>query len=114
MPYASLLSLTAAVVPFAVGSAIVYPFERDTVVALSGNRLVATHYGLHNTVPGLGMTLRNLATGALWDFAASRQALWITWLALTGTETACAAAVAVLARSGRLASPARELTPASG
>ncbi|AWZ06887.1 MULTISPECIES: MFS transporter [unclassified Streptomyces] len=111
-PYLSLVSLTAAVVLLAVGSAIVYPFEMDTVVALSGDRLVATHYGLYNTVSGLGITLGNLVTGALWDFAVRHQALWITWLALTATGLGCAAAVAVLARTGRLTPQARVLAPA--
>jgi hypothetical protein len=50
--------------------------EMDTVVSLSGDRLVATHYGLYNTVSGLGITLGNLATGALWDFAGRHHALW--------------------------------------
>ncbi|MFF1409486.1 MFS transporter [Streptomyces sp. NPDC058289] len=111
-PYLSLVSLTAAVVLLAVGGAIVFPFEMDTVVALSGDRLVATHYGLYNTVSGLGITLGNLVTGALWDFAVRQQALWITWLALTTMGLVCAAAVGVLARSGRLTAPGGVLAPA--
>ncbi|MEZ7006236.1 MFS transporter [Streptomyces sp. AD55] len=103
---AVLVSLMAAVVLLAAGSAIVYPFEMDTVVALSGNRLVATHYGLYHTVSGLGITLGNLATGALWDYAGRHGATWLTWAALTATGTACAAAVAALARTGRLTAPA--------
>ncbi|WEB44553.1 MFS transporter [Streptomyces yunnanensis] len=102
---AVLVSLVVAVVLLAAGSAIVYPFEMDTVVALSGNRLVATHYGLYNTVSGLGITLGNLGTGALWDFAGRQHATWLTWAALTATGTACAAAVAALARTGRLTAP---------
>ncbi|MFF0627076.1 MFS transporter [Streptomyces sp. NPDC004296] len=102
---AVLISLVVAVVLLAAGSAIVYPFEMDTVVALSGNRLVATHYGLYNTVSGLGITLGNLGTGALWDFAGRQHATWLTWAALTATGTACAAAVAALARTGHLAAP---------
>ncbi|MER5949025.1 MFS transporter [Streptomyces sp. NPDC001904] len=97
------LALVAAVVLLAVGGAVVYPFEMDTVVSLSGNRLVATHYGLYNTVSGLGITLGNLATGALWDFAVRHDALWLTWSALTVTGLVCASSVAALARSGRLA-----------
>ncbi|MCZ4513580.1 MFS transporter [Streptomyces sp. ActVer] len=100
---AVLSALVAAVVLLAAGSAVVYPFEMDTVVALSGNRLVATHYGLYNTVSGLGITIGNLVTGALWDFAERHDALWLTWGALTATGLACAASVAALARSGRLA-----------
>ncbi|MFD0337242.1 MFS transporter [Streptomyces sp. NPDC127117] len=102
VPAAVLTALVAAVALLAAGSAVVYPFEMDTVVTLSGNRLVATHYGLYNTVSGLGITLGNLATGALWDFAARHNALWVTWCTLTATGLACAASVAVLARGGRL------------
>ncbi|MBB5494515.1 hypothetical protein [Nocardiopsis metallicus] len=43
--------LTAALL--GLGGALVYPFEMDTVVRLSGDRLVATHYGLYNTVSGI-------------------------------------------------------------
>ncbi|MFJ9584757.1 MFS transporter [Streptomyces acidicola] len=97
-----LASLVTAVALLAAGSAVVYPFEMDTVVALSGNRLVATHYGLYNTVSGLGITLGNLMTGALWDFAERHGALWLTWGALTATGLGCAASVAALARTGHL------------
>ncbi|MFJ9559370.1 MFS transporter [Streptomyces fuscichromogenes] len=102
---AVLVSLVVAVVLLAAGSAVVYPFEMDTVVALSGDRLVATHYGLYNTVSGLGITLGNLGTGALWDFARRHDALWLPWTALTATGLACAASVAGLARTGRLTTP---------
>ncbi|ODA71586.1 MFS transporter [Streptomyces sp. AVP053U2] len=101
-----LAALAAAVVLLAAGSAVVYPLEMDTVVALAGNRLVATHYGLYNTVSGLGITLGNLATGALWDFAAAHDALWLTWAALTVTGLGCAGAVYALARTGRIGVPA--------
>ncbi|MBM7167128.1 MFS transporter [Streptomyces sp. G44] len=101
-----LAALAAAVVLLAAGSAVVYPLEMDTVVALAGNRLVATHYGLYNTVSGLGITLGNLATGALWDFATAHHALWLTWAALTVTGLGCAGAVHALARTGRIGAPA--------
>ncbi|MFF9352475.1 MFS transporter [Streptomyces sp. NPDC014734] len=98
----TLVALAIAVITLAAGGAVVYPFEMDTVVSLSGNRLVATHYGLYNTVSGLGITLGNLATGALWDYAARHHALWLVWAALTLTGAACAGAVCALARTGRL------------
>ncbi|MFI9202480.1 MFS transporter [Streptomyces sp. NPDC053048] len=101
----ALVALLLAVVLLAAGSAVVYPFEMDTVVTLSGDRLVATHYGLYNTVSGLGITLGNLAVGALWDFALRQDALWLVWCALTATGGVCAGAVLALARSGRLAAP---------
>ncbi|MCX4851305.1 MFS transporter [Streptomyces sp. NBC_00893] len=109
---AVLAGLVVAVVLLAAGAAVVYPFEMDTVVTLSGNRLVATHYGLYNTVSGLGITVGNLVTGALWDFARRHNALWLNWTALTLTGLACAASVAVLARAGRLTAPAPPPVPA--
>jgi hypothetical protein len=81
---------------------VVDPFEMDTIVALSGDRLVATHYGLYNTVSGLGITLGNLVIGALWDFALRHDAVWLTWTVLAATGLGCAASVAVLAQRGRL------------
>ncbi|QHA03276.1 MFS transporter [Streptomyces broussonetiae] len=101
-PAAVLGALLTAVVLLAAGAAVVYPFEMETVVALSGDRLVATHYGLYNTVSGLGITLGNLGVGALWDFALRHGAMWLTWTALTATGVGCAAAVTALAHGGRL------------
>lgn len=46
----------------ALGTAVVAPFEMDTIVALSRDRLVATHYGLYNTVCGVGILLGNLGS----------------------------------------------------
>ncbi|GAB7030252.1 hypothetical protein [Streptomyces platensis] len=43
-----------------------YPFERDTVVRLSGDRLAATHDGLHNTFCGIGITLSKVLTVPPW------------------------------------------------
>ncbi|MFJ6569408.1 MFS transporter [Streptomyces sp. NPDC091292] len=111
-PWLSVVALVSTVAVLAAGSAVVYPFEMDTVVGLSGDRLVATHYGLYHTVSGLGITLGNLATGALWDFAARQHMLWLTWLALAATGLACAGAVARLSRRGRLAAPEGQLAPA--
>ncbi|MEU7592048.1 MFS transporter [Streptomyces sp. NPDC039022] len=111
VPGAVLAALVAAVVLLAAGSAVVYPFEMDTVVALSEGRLVATHYGLYNTVSGLGVTVGNLVTGALWDFAARHDARWLTWSVLAATGLACATALAALARGGHLA-PVRRPQPA--
>ncbi|MFJ4940801.1 MFS transporter, partial [Streptomyces pseudovenezuelae] len=100
---AVIAALVASVTLLAAGSAVVYPFEMDTVVTLSEGRLVATHYGLYNTVSGLGITLGNIATGVMWDFAALHDARWLTWCFLTATGLACAASVAGLARGGHLA-----------
>ncbi|RDG35992.1 MFS transporter [Streptomyces corynorhini] len=101
-PAAVLAALALTVVLLAVGGAVVYPFEMDTVVTLSGDRLVATHYGFYNTLSGLGITLGNLATGALWDFAGRHDAPWLVWTVLTATGLGCALAVHALARTGAL------------
>lgn len=61
----AIAALLAAAALLAVGSAAVFPFEMDTVVSLSGGRLVATHYGFYNTVVGAGILIGNLATGAI-------------------------------------------------
>ncbi|MEW2492392.1 MFS transporter [Streptomyces nodosus] len=101
---AVLAALAVSVAALAAAGAVVYPFEMDTVVALSANRLVATHYGLYNTISGLGITLGNLALGALWD-AVHANAPWLVWTALALTGAGCATAIAALARTGRLHTP---------
>lgn len=91
----------------ALGTMIAYPFEMDTVVRLSGDRLVATHYGFYNTVCGVGITLGNLLTGAALDAARSAGLSALPWLALGALGLACAVGVHALHRAGRLAEPGR-------
>ncbi|WP_407706018.1 MFS transporter [Streptomyces yaizuensis] len=104
--------LLAAVPPvlaallLAVGTMIAYPFEMDTIVRLSGDRLVATHYGLYNTVCGVGITVGNLLTGAALDAARDAGLPALPWLALTGLGLLCALALHGLHRAGRLEAPA--------
>ncbi|MFF3253057.1 MDR family MFS transporter [Actinacidiphila glaucinigra] len=100
--------LVTAVALLAVGSAVVYPFEMDTIVTLSGERLVATHYGWYNTVSGVGITVGNLATGAVWGIADDSHKPWLPWLALTATGLLCAVCVQLLSRAGGLAAVTRE------
>ena len=111
------LWLLAAVPPalsallLAIGTMIAYPFEMDTIVRLSGNRLVATHYGLYNTICGIGITLGNLLTGAALDTARAAGMSALPWVALFALGLACAAALYGLHRTGRLAPPVRETQP---
>ncbi|WP_328690221.1 MFS transporter [Streptomyces phaeochromogenes] len=111
------LWLLAAVPPalsallLAIGTMIAYPFEMDTIVRLSGNRLVATHYGLYNTICGIGITLGNLLTGASLDAARAAGMSALPWVALIALGLACAAALYGLHRTGRLAPPVREAQP---
>ncbi|MGW3866676.1 MDR family MFS transporter [Streptomyces sp. NPDC005047] len=106
------LWLFAAVPPavsallLALGTMIAYPFEMDTIVRLSGNRLVATHYGLYNTICGIGITVGNLLTGAALDAARNAGVSALPWIVLFLLGLGCAAALYGLERTGRLAAPA--------
>ncbi|MET8571770.1 MFS transporter [Streptomyces sp. NPDC004783] len=107
------LSLLAAVPPtlaallLAIGTMIAYPFEMDTIVRLCGDRLVATHYGLYNTVCGVGITVGNLGTGAALDAARAAGMPALPWITLSALGLVCAAALYGLHRTGRLAAPPR-------
>ena len=92
----------AAAAALAVATATVFPFEMDTVVGLSGNRLVATHYGLYNTVVGVGNLIGNLATGALYSIGNRIGFPGLIWLVLIGIGVACTTALQALYRSGSL------------
>lgn len=99
---------TLAALLLALGTMIAYPFEMDTIVRLSADRLVATHYGLYNTICGVGITLGNLLTGAALDAARAAGMSALPWIALLAVGLACAAALFGLHRTGRLAPPVRE------
>ncbi|MFF2543194.1 MFS transporter [Kitasatospora sp. NPDC058063] len=90
----------------ALGTMLAYPFEMDTVVRLSGDRLVATHYGLYNTVCGVGITLGNLLTGAALDAAREAGLAALPWLALCALGVVCAFSLHALHRGRRLVGPA--------
>ncbi|MFI7638869.1 MDR family MFS transporter [Nonomuraea sp. NPDC049400] len=96
---------TLSALLLAVGTMIAYPFEMDTIVRLSGDQLVATHYGLYNTICGVGITLGNLLTGAALDAARTAGASALPWIALFTLGLVCAAALYGLHRTGRLAPP---------
>ncbi|WP_254406951.1 MFS transporter [Streptomyces sp. GMY02] len=86
----------------AVATAVLYPFEMDTIVTLSGGRWVATHYGLYNTVCGIGITVGNLVTGAVVDAGRRTGFAALPWVVLALVGAGCATAVAALARGGHL------------
>ncbi|MFB9535600.1 MULTISPECIES: MFS transporter [Streptomyces] len=94
---------TLAALLLAIGTMIAYPFEMDTIVRLSGDRLVATHYGLYNTICGVGITVGNLGTGAALDAARAAGVPALPWITLFALGLACAAALYGLYRTGRLA-----------
>jgi MFS family permease len=86
----------------AVGSAAVFPFEMDTVVALSGERLVATHYGFYNTIVGFGILVGNLVTGSIMDVAQRGGLGELFWAGLALIGIASALALRGLDRRNRL------------
>ncbi|MCX5114878.1 MFS transporter [Streptomyces sp. NBC_00378] len=97
-----LAGLVACAALLAVGSALLYPFEMDTLVRLSGERLVATYYGAYSTVAGIAVAGGNLAVGALFDLAARADAPWLPWTALAALGIGCAVALTGLRRTGHL------------
>jgi hypothetical protein len=94
------LVLTAAIL--ALGTAIVFPFEMDTIITLSRGTLVATHYGLYNTVCGIGILLGNLGTGWALDLARAGGFTAVPWILLIGVGALCALALHDLRRRGLL------------
>ncbi|MGK8491658.1 MFS transporter [Nocardia asiatica] len=95
----AVVALLAAAAFLAVGTAAVFPFEMDTVVALSDGKLVATHYGFYNTVVGIGILVGNLATGAVVGAARAAGADWAVWAGLSAIGAVAAFALHRLDRS---------------
>ncbi len=108
---AAVAALLITTTLLAIGTAAVFPFEMDTVVSLSGNKLVATHYGFYNTVVGVGILVGNLATGTLVGAARDAGLDWVVWAGLTAIGVIAAYALARLERSDRTATePAQHVT----
>ncbi|MEU6068837.1 MFS transporter [Streptomyces sp. NPDC047082] len=103
---AGVLALVLCAALLAWGGALLYPFEMDTVVRLSSDRLVATYYGAYNTVSGIAISVGNLAVGALFDTGVR----WLPWAVLAATGLVCAGLVAQLHRTGHLAPVAVPVT----
>ncbi|WP_181698960.1 MFS transporter [Nocardia sp. GTS18] len=101
-PFGTITAVVALLVTttlLAIGTAAVFPFEMDTVVSLSGDRLVATHYGFYNTVVGVGILIGNLATGAIVGAARDAGADWAVWAGLTAIGAIAALALVRLERT---------------
>ncbi len=99
---AAVCALLVSTAALAIGSAAVFPFEMDTVVSLSGGRLVGTHYGFYSTVVGTGILAGNIATGALFQAANARGLGALVWATLAGIGLSSAAALRALIRTGHL------------
>ncbi|MGH3723879.1 MAG: MFS transporter [Mycobacterium sp.] len=110
VPAVAALLLSAALL--AVGTIATFPFEMDTVVTLAGNRLVATHYGLYNTIVGVGILAGNLLTGTIFGYTEQHGKPALLWVSLTGVGLVCAVALFALRRAGLL-DQGREVAPAA-
>ncbi|WP_200996546.1 MFS transporter [Mycobacteroides chelonae] len=95
-------ALLLAAALLAVGTIATFPFEMDTVVRLARNRLVATHYGLYNTIVGVGILAGNLLTGSIFGYTQQHGKPALLWVSLTGVGLVCAAALFALRRAGLL------------
>jgi len=84
------LSLLISATFLAAGTMVIFPLEMDMVVALAGNRLVATHYGLYSTIVGAGILVGSLFTGTMLDLARSAGVPVVPWLGLTLLGLVCA------------------------
>ncbi|RJQ80833.1 MFS transporter [Amycolatopsis panacis] len=101
-PVAGAVALVLAAAALALGTVAVFPFEMDTIVRLSGDRLVATHYGFYNTVVGVGILVGNLATGTVFDLARTAGLPELPWLGLLVIGVLCAGGLRWLDRGRRL------------
>ncbi|MFI7679485.1 MDR family MFS transporter [Actinophytocola sp. NPDC049390] len=100
--------LAISVALLTLGSVVVFPFEMDTIVTLSGQDTVATHYGLYNTICGVGIAAGNLATGSVLDIAHGLGVPWAPWLTLTTVGLISAFGIHLLSRSDRLVTAVRQ------
>lgn len=110
VPAIAALLFSAALL--AVGTIATFPFEMDTVVRLADNRLVATHYGLYNTIVGTGILAGNLLTGSVFGYSQQHGVPSLLWVSLVFVGLVCAAALFALRRAGLL-DRGREVAPAA-
>ncbi|MGW0589117.1 MFS transporter [Streptosporangium sp. NPDC002607] len=89
----------------ALGTMLICPFEMEVIVAMSGGRLVATHYGLYATLSGIGVTAGSVLTGTLWDAAGRWGLAWLPWAILVVIGWGCALAMTLLDRRRLLTPP---------
>lgn len=100
--------LVVSVALLTLGTVVVFPFEMDTIVTLAEDRYVATHYGLYNTICGIGIAVGNLGTGAALDLMRTLGVPWAPWLGLALIGLVSALGMHHLNRAGLLRSrPAR-------
>ncbi|MFL6126738.1 MFS transporter [Actinophytocola sp.] len=98
----SATALVLAATLLSLGTLVVFPFEMDTIIRLSGNHLVATHYGFYNTVVGVGIMAGNLFTGTVFDLARDAGMPQLPWAGLALIGLVCALGLHLLERTQAL------------
>lgn len=76
---AAVAALLMSTLLLSIASTVMFPFEMRAVVVLSGERLVATHYGFYSTIIGLGVLVGNLGIGSLMSAARRFNAHELPW-----------------------------------
>ncbi|MGJ6963640.1 MFS transporter [Streptosporangium sp. G11] len=104
----ALVPVLGTTVLLSLATMIIYPFEMATIASFGGRHMVGTYYGLYSTLAGIGTAAGNLLTGWALDLGARTGLPSLPWLLLVLIGLGCAAAVAALDRSGRLATSAED------
>jgi MFS family permease len=104
----ALVPVLGTAVLLSLATMIIYPFEMATISSFGGRHMVGTYYGLYSTLAGIGTAAGNLLTGWALDQGARTGLPSLPWLLLALIGLGCAAAVAALDRSGRLATSAED------
>jgi MFS family permease len=101
LPGPPVLSLTLCVLVLTFGTMVAFPFVREIIPRLAGERDLGASYGLFLTVGGVVATLGNTAVGTLYDGGPR----YLPWSFLAALGLAAAAGVALLERRGALGQP---------
>ncbi|GAB11437.1 putative major facilitator superfamily transporter [Gordonia araii NBRC 100433] len=101
-------ALTLTAVGLAIATIMIFPFEMDTIVGLAGDKLVATHYGMYNTIVGVGILVGNISTGALFGWAVGHGVPAVIPVVLAAVGLVTAALLARWRRGETRVGPAEE------
>jgi Na+/melibiose symporter-like transporter len=101
LPGAPFLTLTLCVLVLTFGTMVAFPFVRELIPRLAGERDLGASYGLFLTVGGVVATLGNTAAGSLYDGGPR----YLSWSFLAALGLAAASGVALLERRGALGQP---------
>lgn len=85
-----------------VGIMMTNPFAMEMIPQLARERLVGTHFGFYGLASGIGATLGNTLTGALFDAQGSADTLILPWIIMLSLGLVSGGLIWLLERRGRL------------